>query len=78
MTKKQTFEDFLADRCPSELQTNNSPEGQENWIERLDVQELIDFGESYGEIMFLQGEKAGLERGKEIALDALQMTQHND
>lgn len=43
-----TFEEFLASKCPSELIMNNSPEGEEMWIEQLDVQELIDFGDDYG------------------------------
>jgi hypothetical protein len=52
-----SFEEFLGEKCPSELQTNNSPEGEDNWVERLDVQELINFAEEYGEVMYKKGMK---------------------
>lgn len=55
--KKHTFEDFLSEKCPSELQTNNSPEGEDRWFEQLDVQELIDFAEEYGELCYKRGMK---------------------
>ena len=48
----QTFEQYLMDRCPSH--TNNSPEGFERWVENLDVQEVIDYAESWGRIQVLE------------------------
>jgi len=43
----KTFEEFLQDRCP--CHTNNSPEGFERWLEQLDVQEVMDYADLYGE-----------------------------
>lgn len=45
---KQTFEQFLEEKCPAELQTNNDPAGFERWVEQLDVQEVIDLAEEWG------------------------------
>lgn len=51
----KTFEEFLGSKCPGELQTNNSPEGEDKWVEQLDVQELIDFANEYGEKKYESG-----------------------
>jgi hypothetical protein len=59
---KYTFEDFLNDKCcPSELQTNNSPEGFERWLESLDVQDVIDYAEMFGKCRFLDGREYELK-----------------
>lgn len=63
---KKSFESYLRDRCPCEYQTNNSQEGEDRWLEQLDGQELIDFGEVYGEIRFIDGQISGLDKAKEI------------
>ena len=52
---KYTFEDFLNGQCPSELQTNNSPEGFEKWLEKLDVSDVIEYAEIFGKCRFLDG-----------------------
>lgn len=44
--KIDTFEEFLQDKC--DTHTNNSPEGFEKWLEQLDTQEVMDYGEEYG------------------------------
>ena len=53
---KQYFDSFLNERCPSELQTNNSPEGFEGWLEQLDTSEVMDLAEKYGEVMYWKGQ----------------------
>ena len=49
----KTFEEFLADICP--CHTNNGPEGYDRWVEQLDIQELIDYADSYGKIAYKTG-----------------------
>lgn len=53
MKNKIDFEDFLSDKC--DCHTNNDPSGFDNWLERLDVQELMDWGQEFGEECFLKG-----------------------
>lgn len=64
---KQSFEEFIREKCPDELQTNNSPEGEDRWIEQLDVQELIDFAEEYGSKEFARGFTDGQVAGMNTA-----------
>jgi len=52
----KTFEEFLNDKCP--CHTNNSPEGFEKWEEQLDIQELEDFAQEYGELKYNEGIKS--------------------
>lgn len=61
----KTFEEFLEDKCP--CHTNNSPEGFEKWLEQLDTQEVMDYAESYGELVYLEGQKWGMKKGSEIS-----------
>jgi len=51
--ENKTFEDYLKDKCP--CHTNNSHEGYEKWLGRLDAQEFIEFAEDYGRICYTQG-----------------------
>lgn len=60
----KTFEEFLEDKCP--CHTNNSPEGFENWLAELDVQDVMDYAESYGELVYLEGQKWGMKKATEI------------
>ena len=53
--KKKTFDDFLGEKCPSERQTNNSPEGEDRWIEELDTAEVMEFAQEYGDEMYELG-----------------------
>jgi len=46
--KQQTFESYLLDVAPSNVHTNNSPEGFERWLKNLDVAEVIEFAENWG------------------------------
>ena len=50
---KDTFEEFLSDNCP--CHTNNDPAGFENWLEQLDGEQYMEFGQEYGEKMFEKG-----------------------
>lgn len=49
----ETFENFLSEKC--DCHTNNDPAGFENWLEQLDVQELMDWGQEFGEKCFEEG-----------------------
>lgn len=60
----QTFEQYLMDRCPSH--TNNSPEGFERWMENLDVQEVIDYAESWGRLQIVEARLETLKECKEL------------
>ena len=46
---------------------DDMPDAFDSWLVELDADEWI----AYGEIAFLEGEKAGLKRGQEIALEVL-------
>ena len=63
MKDKISFEDFIRTKCPSIYQTNNSPEGEDRWVEQLDGQELIDFAEEYGSKKYAQGFQDGQVAG---------------
>lgn len=52
------------DRCPSH--TNNSPEGFERWMENLDVQEVIDYAESWGRLQVIESRLETLKECKEL------------
>lgn len=49
------FEEFLAEKC--DTHTNNDPAGFENWEEQLDVQEIEDYAQEFGEKCYLQGKE---------------------
>lgn len=53
--KQQTFESYLEERAPSNVHTNNSPEGFERWLENLDVAEVMEFAEEYGIKLYKEG-----------------------
>ncbi len=57
---KQSFEDFLMDKCPSH--TNNGPEGFEKWAEELDGSEYEEYAQEYGEKCFLEGREYTFEK----------------
>jgi hypothetical protein len=58
MKNLQTFEDYLnEDCCPSEMQTNNSPEGFERWLERQDVSDIMEYAEMYGKSCYITGKE---------------------
>jgi hypothetical protein len=42
----KTFEQFLEDKCP--CHTNNSQEGFESWLERKDVDDIMQYADEYG------------------------------
>ena len=60
----------MRENCPSEYQTNNSPEGEDRWIEQLDTEELISFAEKYGSKRyadgFMRGQVAGVNTANMI------------
>ena len=66
----QTFEEYLLEVAPSGVHTNNSPEGFERWESELDVQELEDYAQEYGNKMyaeaFMAGQKAGMDTANQI------------
>jgi hypothetical protein len=57
MSNRINFEDFIRSKCPDILQTNNSPEGEDSWMEHLDGSEYEELGDEYGEMMYEQGRK---------------------
>lgn len=57
----KTFEEFLEDkfangRADGRVTKDNYESMFESWLENLDVQELIDFGEEYGKYCIKQNE----------------------
>lgn len=63
---KTTFEDFLMERCQSH--TNNSPEGFENWLEKQDIGDIMEYTEMYGMICRIEGKEDLLKELKETKL----------
>jgi len=49
--KKQSFEDYLCEMHANQYigLDDDMPDNYEGWIERLDVQEVIDYAEKWGE-----------------------------
>lgn len=49
--KQQTFEEYLQERHSAQyIGTDDSmPDDYEDWISRLDVQEVIDYAEKWGD-----------------------------
>ncbi len=67
----KTFESYLEEVAPSEVHTNNSPEGFERWLEQLGNDELMQFAEYYGKEMYTEGLKKGIVQGSEIAISVI-------
>lgn len=67
MKNLQTFEDFLGERCPSELQTNNSPEGFERWLEGQDVNDIMEYADDYGGKCYKAGKVDAYNEANELA-----------
>ena len=68
---KQTFEQFLEERYEkiNSNSNNMNPEfenARDAWFESLDVQDLIDYGEIYGKLRFIEGKQAVLEQFKKL------------
>ena len=57
---KQTFEDFLKDRHANDYcgLDDDMPDAFDSWVGELDVQEVIDLAELYGDYQFKAGQKA--------------------
>lgn len=51
----KNFEEFLAGQC--DCHTNNSPEGFERWLENMDLQEMQDYAEEWGQREYLRGKE---------------------
>ena len=66
---KDTFEEFLAEKCDSH--TNNDPAGFERWLEQLDVDELMLYGQEYGEKRYLEGKKDELDEVEQKIINPL-------
>lgn len=60
--KTQTFEEFLRDDIweAEGVLDDDMPDAFDTWCSELDVQEVIDYAEEYGEKQF----KAGIETAK--------------
>ncbi len=70
---KKNFEEFLQEEFMKQFTgTKDQYEvSEENWFERLDVSVLIDYGEEYGKLCFLEGQKVGIVQGGELATSVL-------
>ena len=65
------FEDFLSDKC--DTHTNNDPAGFEKWLEELDIQELEDYGQEFGEECYLKGKEDMLKEFEQNSIDPLKL-----
>ena len=69
---KQTFEEYLEQMCEKSgsldgVLDDDMPDKVDSWIAELDIQEVIDFAQKWGEEIKLESMKRGLETGSEIA-----------
>ena len=73
MKKKQTFEEFLEDIAQEDDSvmrasgSDGNQEATERFIENLDVQEVIDYAQLYGNEMYLQGGKDVINEANSLA-----------
>jgi len=68
MKKQQTFEEYLeekADGCFEGVK-DQWENHRDTWFSNLDVQDVIDYGQIWGEKQFINGQIAGLDKAKEI------------
>lgn len=74
MDNQKTFEEFL-DAKYDEINSNSNnmnPEfeaARDRWYSNLDVQELIDYGQEYGEWMNIEGKEEVLNKFQPIIDD---------
>lgn len=73
---KTSFESWLEEKFINLGEWNergitkdNCESGFEDWSSTLDVQEVIDMAEKWGKIVYIDGQKDGLERAKKILLN---------
>jgi len=61
---RQTFEDFLEDKHGENYQgiDDDMSDNFDRWLCDLDVQDLLDYGEEYGERMFSRGCKEAIKQ----------------
>lgn len=61
MTKNQSFEEFLAEYWMEKLSEGRTKDqcetAYEGWISNLDIEELIEFGQRYGDLREMQALK---------------------
>lgn len=64
--KRQTFEDYMREQHAKQYigTDDDMPDAFDNWD--LDVQEVMDYAETYGHLEYLQGQKEGLSQAKDI------------
>lgn len=72
-TKTIDFEDFLADQC--DTHTNNDPAGFDKWLEELDGEQYMEFGQMYAEKVheqsYLQGKQDMLDEVEQKIINPL-------
>jgi hypothetical protein len=64
----KTFEEYLKDAYAS-FYTGTDDDITDNFeafLERLDVDKLLEYATVYGSLEFLKGKKAGLDKAEEI------------
>lgn len=66
--KSQTFEEYLqnihAEACIA--CDDDMPEAYDYWLSVLDIDDILGFARSYGELCYKNGKIAGLDRASEI------------
>lgn len=58
---KQTFEEFLQDKHMEDYHgtDDDAPDAYEAWVSNLDIQEVIDYAEKFGEEQYESGHIKG-------------------
>lgn len=79
MARYQSFYEFLWQRAEKRGVMDGMPkdraiEAFEAWQNEIEVAEVLEWADIYGELCFKEGEIAGIKRGGEVALDALKLT----
>lgn len=65
--KQQSFESYLIDihnEIFPEILDDDQPDHFESWLESLDVAEVMEYAEEYGDVMFISGGVSALKQSQ--------------
>lgn len=68
--ENQTFEEFLKDVHAKNYNgtDDDMSDAFEEWLENIGIDYVIQFATNFGNLKFLDGKKAGLDKAEEIFL----------
>ena len=65
----KTFTEYLRDMCPDGMVLDDDlPDYFDSWLQKLDIDGLIELAETHGRIQYAEGEIAGMKEIREIVI----------